>query len=605
MAKLFKYITEVLTLVGLCFAKEYKVVAVPSEYKGTKVAVVIDDGSPVELSPSHNNYFWKAKADDPKNQYFYVILDDNNNIVASEALGTQIDGTEVDAFKFTRIDMGNLNDVFGRPYSKAGDLLKPIPRVYPNQDIEEKFSELYQEGEVQSIRAYCPDLNQVNALLSDTGENIDINITGCELSVISSGSDKLFTNVTIDLSGQGSRGFPKRPFKIKLDDSSSSEKSNKKIYGRDKFKLRNCIYDCTFIKNKLAVDLSNSLGLPAGQSAPARFYINDYAFGLYDMAEVFKKKFLEINFHSNDKKPKLGILYKARTYQGITRNYLVPNPEIYADIYDLAYLPKEKANDPYADITELIDWIANVLPTCSDSDVENFINVDLLLKDLVIEYLVDHRDGFFIAGNNYFIYRANGKFNIWSFDFDATFDKFAIYPVTTSWEDYQNIPSTYSDTLTRNPLVEGVLSRDKFKKQFVEILKKTVSEVFNSESLNPRIEYFQEFLKSDMYWDTLVNPPATIYKALEGNDVKYTFDDITTAYTDIESYTCSGDTTSLYAYVRKRAEVVVGQYQLTTSCDYSKGTIGNTFEKSDSNILTPSSITTLVTLFSLILWLRN
>ncbi|ORX78525.1 coth-domain-containing protein, partial [Anaeromyces robustus] len=515
MAKLFKYIAEVLSLVSVCFAKDYKVVAVPSEYGGTKVGVVIDDGNALELQPTQNNYLWVGKGNDPSNHYYYVILNDANNVVAAENVGTQIDGTGVDGFAILRTSTESLNDVYGRPYSKAGDLLKPIPRIYEESDGIKKFSELYQEGEVQNIRAYCPDLNQVNAFLSDTGNDREISIQNCELTVISSENEKTVTNVTLELSGQGSRGYPKRPFKVKLDDN-SEDKENQKIFSRDKFKLRNCVFDCTYIKNKLAVDLSNSLGLPAGQASPARFYLNDYAFGLYDLAEVFKKKFLKNNFHADEDKPNYGILYKARTYQGVTRNYLVPNPDIYPDIYDLAYVPDDKAATPYNDITELIDWIANTLPTASDDDVEKYINVELLLKDIVVEYLVDHRDGFFIAGNNYFIYRANGKFNIWSFDFDATFDRFAVYPVNTPWEEYQNIPAQYSDTLTRNPLVDGILSREKFKNQFIEILKKTVSEVFNTDSMFPRIGYFQEFLRADMYWDTLVHPPAQMYTALNG-----------------------------------------------------------------------------------------
>ncbi|OUM56219.1 hypothetical protein PIROE2DRAFT_19266 [Piromyces sp. E2] len=600
MARLFKYITEVLTFVGLCYAKDYKVVALPSEYGGTSVAVVIDDSTNVQLQPSQNGYMWMGKADDPKNHYYYVIVDANNNIVATENQGTQIDGTTVQEFAFVRNNIGDLNDVYGRPYTKAGDLLKAIPRVYDPLDAYKKFSELFQEGEVQNIRAYCPDESQVNAFISDTGDNRDIAITGCELSVIASDSEKRFTNVTIELSGQGSRGYPKRPFKIKLDDE-SADKDNQKIYGRDMFKLRNCVFDCTYIKNKLTVDLSTSLGLPAGQSSLARFYLNNYAFGLYDLADVFKKKFLKNNFHYNEDNPNYGVLYKAVTYQGVTRNYLVQNPDIYPEIYDLAYLPDDKKDNPYAEITEFIDWITNTLPNASDSDVENYFNVDLLLKDLVIEYLVDHRDGFFIAGNNYFIYKANGKFNVWSYDFDATFDKYALYPVNTPWEEYQNIPASYSDTLTRNPLVEGILSREKFKNKFVDILKTTVSEVFNTQSLNPRIAYFQEFLKADMYWDTLVKPPALIYNVLNGEDLTYTYEQICTAYTDLESYTCSGDSTSLYAYVRMRSQFVVNQYQLTTSCDYSKGSVGSTFESS-SKILIPSTMTILLMTISLFLF---
>jgi len=603
MTKLFKYVVEVLSLVGLCYAKDYKVVALPSEYGGTKVGVVIDDNSTYELTPQHNGYMWSGKGNDPSNHYYYVILDANNNVVAAENQGTQIDGTGVEALSVLRSNSDSLIEVYGRPYAKAGDLLKPIPRVFDPLEGYKAFSVLYQEGEVQNIRAFCPDEAQVNAFLSDTGDNRDITITGCELTIISSESDKTFTNVTLGLSGQGSRGYPKRPFKIKLDED-SNDKDNKKAFGRDKFKLRNCVFDCTYIKNKLAVDLSTSLGLPAGQSSPARFYLNNYAFGLYDLADVFKKKFLKNNFHYKEDKPNYGILYKAVTYMGSTRNYLVQQPELYPEIYDLAYIPDDKVANPYADITEFIDWIHNVLPNASEKEIEDYFNVELLLKDLVLEYLIDHRDGFFIAGNNYFIYRANGKFNVWSYDFDATFDKYALYPVTTTWEEYQNIPSEYSDTLTRNPLVEGILSREKYRNRFVDILKTTVSEVFNSQSMNPRIAYFQEFLKNDMYWDTLVHQPAAMYSVLNGQDLRYTFDEINTAYSDIESYTCSGDSTSLYAYIRMRAQVVIDQYQLTTTNDFSKGSVGNTFESS-SMMLIPSIITTLFIVFSLISFLRN
>jgi len=591
-------------LVGICFAKEYKVVAVPSEYGGSSVGVVVDDdNSNVQLLQStHNDYLWVGNAADASNSYYYVIVDQNQKIVAAENLGTQIDGTQINAFQRAP-SKEDLNDVYGRKYTKAGDLLQPIPRVYDPLDGYKKFSELFQEGEVQNIRAVCPDQNQVDAFLKDAGENREITITGCNLSVISSYSAKEFTNVTLELSGQGSRGYPKRPFKVKLDEKSTNKK-NQKVFGRDKFKLRNAVFDCTFIKNKLAVDLSTSLGLPAGQSSPARFYLNNDAFGLYDLADVFKKKFLKNNFHFNEDLPKYGVLYKARTYQGIERNYLIEKPEIYQDIYDLAYVPDEKVGSEYNDITEFIHWIHNELPNQTDDEIENYLNVDLLLKDLVVEYLVDHRDGFFIAGNNYFVYRANGKFNVWSFDFDATFDRYAVYPVNTVWEDYQNIPSQYSETLNRNPLVDQILTRDSFRQRFVDILKKTVSEVFNVQAMNPRVDYFKEFLKDDMLWDTLVRPPATIYNVLNGEDMTYTIDEIDKAYTDVEEYTCSGDTTSLYAYIRKRAEVVINQYQLTPTSDFSKGAVGAVFESS-SKIIIPSIISTILIVYTLIVFLHN
>jgi len=94
-----------------------------------------------------------------------------------------------------------------------------------------------------------------------------------------------------------------------------------------------------------------------------------------------------------------------------------------------------------------------------------------------------------------------------------------------------------------------------------------------------------------------------MYNVIDEN-LKYTYDEITNAFTDVETYTCSGDSTSLYAYIRKRAQVVIDQYGLTTTCDFSKGTVGSTFESS-SKILIPSIVSILIVVYSLITILHN
>jgi len=48
--------------------------------------------------------------------------------------------------------------------------------------------------------------------------------------------------------------------------------------------------------------MMTSLGIPVAQSAFARFYINDTPFGLYDLSDVTKKKFIRNFFHPDQKK---------------------------------------------------------------------------------------------------------------------------------------------------------------------------------------------------------------------------------------------------------------------------------------------------------------
>jgi len=117
----------------------------------------------------------------------------------------------------------------------------------------------------------------------------------------------------------GSRGFAKRPFKIEISGSNESED----IYGRSKFKLRNMVYDCTYIKNKLTIDIETSLGMVSGQDGFARLYINNTPFGLYDLFDPLKKKFIKQYFHTGETDPKLGVLYKVRIIEFIIKIFII------------------------------------------------------------------------------------------------------------------------------------------------------------------------------------------------------------------------------------------------------------------------------------------
>lgn len=117
-----------------------------------------------------------------------------------------------------------------------------------------------------------------------------------------------YSDVTVSIAGMGSRGFQKRPFKIEITGADGEEDN---IYNRSKFKLRNMVYDCTYIKNKVVVDMETSLSMASGQDGFARFYVNNQPFGLYDLFDPLKKKFIKQYFHEGEQDPKLGVLFKV------------------------------------------------------------------------------------------------------------------------------------------------------------------------------------------------------------------------------------------------------------------------------------------------------
>jgi len=165
----------------------YRVVVLPKEYKAKYVGVVVDNNKIDKLSSSFDGYYWTGEAKVAKHSFYYVLLDENDKVVASENNGSQIDGSNDEEFAFTRPPITKntkINHCFGRNYttpSKDDIVLLPM-LVKKNKGIK-KFSNLFQEGEVLNVRLIC-DPAGVNKLLNDDGDDIDIQVSNCELTII-------------------------------------------------------------------------------------------------------------------------------------------------------------------------------------------------------------------------------------------------------------------------------------------------------------------------------------------------------------------------------------------------------------------------------------
>eukprot|EP00833_Pecoramyces_ruminatium_P012554 jgi/Orpsp1_1/1186586/evm.model.d7180000051689.1 len=434
--------------------------------------------------------------------------------------------------------------------------------VKKNRGIK-KFSNLFQEGEVLNVRIVC-DPADVNNLLRDDGNDIDIQISGCELTIINPTEEHFFKKVSIKLGGQGSRGQSKRPFQIVLNDGDE-------LYNRDKFRLRNIVKDCTAIKNKLVVDIGNAIGLPSTQAGFARFYLNDYAFGLYDLSDVMKKKYIRNNFHKGNKNAQYGILYKGKGFQNVMRAYLMRNPEFYVQMFSIKNFEtdydednKMIDNEKSGELIEFIDWMYDVLPNASIKKIEKAFDIDTFLKTIALEYLVEHRDGFLNTGNNYFIYKTyeDKRYHVWSYDYDNTF-KSSPKDTYSEFEKIYNYGkniafNTMAEELLDciyNPLAERIFIHDEFRERFNNIISEIVIKIFNNDVLGKRIMYLKNVIRNDLKWDSLVPRVATQYTGLS-QATRYTWNEINEAFNpNATGQTCSGKDSNLLTFINTRYNV--------------------------------------------------
>jgi spore coat protein CotH len=571
MNSLSLLITVVLIyIVNTCHAVNFKVICSPQDYGGTSVSVNID-GKSYPMQSANNDILFELKFDGTPKQYYYEITGTIQNELPL------IDNTP------RTWDQGSTTtfyEVYGHKYSLGDDIIKAIPRIAQPLEGYDKYSPFFQEGELRVINLHLKDTDYTQLITMTQKQTLNYII---EFDLYTPYEKYHFTNATLDLSGQGSKNDEKKPFKIDLS-KNEADKSNSEIFNRSEFKLRNLRNDESYIKNKLVEDIAESMGLPVTQSTLCRLYINNNSYGLYELSDMYKKKFIRRFF--NVQKNGDGYVYGS-FYKGVSQTneqdknipaYLYPDMEgaNIAELYE-SIVPADPAN-PHAELNNLISWL-NALPdNASKEEIESKFDVEMFLKFMVLEYLICHWDGYLGNGNNFFIYAEpnNGKYHFISYDFDSTLGKWCnskegnIDQYVTDVVDVED--RAYGNQPKREPLLyRKILKNPNIEPMFNEIVKETISGVFNIEALGPRIDYFHEFLKQDMYWDIDCLTNGSIKTKGFNKDKELPVK----ADIDKQFVEESPDTETLKAYIKYKSTKVGEIYGVTSKNTNNKfGTVG-------------------------------
>ncbi|ORZ03002.1 coth protein-domain-containing protein [Syncephalastrum racemosum] len=333
------------------------------------------------------------------------------------------------------------------------------------------------------------------------------------------------------ISGQTSRLFGKLSFNIHINKTSGLS-----LGGYRKFKLRSCATDPTFMREKLYYDVLAAAGLPASGASYIRLFINQEPIGLYMLVDNYKNPFLR-NMYGNNKdnkkhkgkKYKHGVLYQGNMPEnpmapeglqgGANLEYLGPQAANYAVGLENLYKIQQEAsgkkhrrglepliefmkfiNHPYADDEEEQEGEdGTVVQAGGGTIIEAWrrrFDVDTFLRNMALEVLMGHVDGYLGAAHNYFLYHRpeTDQFTWMSADLDQTMGNTMI--------PLQNATSVDRFGLlahARRPLMERIMTH--FAGSFDEILRDFYQALFKTSALRDRTEAIAEFLREDVAWD--------------------------------------------------------------------------------------------------------
>jgi len=370
--------------------------------------------------------------------------------------------------------------------------------------------------------------------------------------------DELIPDVAVRTKGNSSLGqavgwnSPRLPFCVDFNLLNKA----RSLHGVKKVFLSNGWSDPTLIREVLAYEIFDEMGVPAPRASLVDLWVNDLHLGVYTMAEAIDTTFLRNHFDDgsgNLYKPELVSARLNWTEENAYDSTLfpgMPEPPEYDPALNLnigggplidllqalgreesvaAYEPipapqgnearglpamsipsnrlegmmlKTNENDPdYSALFKFL-YVLNKEPDKTFmEEIEKVLDVDETLRFLAVSCLIVHLDNYIGAGHNNYIYEVNGKFSVIPWDTNMAFGTFN-YGLRKSKliNFYINEPT--AGPVRQYPLVYRLLSQPAYLEMYRCYLKEALEGPFSLDVILPRIDELVELVRPYAKADT-------------------------------------------------------------------------------------------------------
>ncbi|ORX82693.1 hypothetical protein BCR32DRAFT_267478 [Anaeromyces robustus] len=362
-------------------------------------------------------------------------------------------------------------------FADVADYVKSADRSF--NPLEGKVPKMYIDMEPEELEKLkkIAQIDQENDII--IGCNLDASCledfeTKVTMTFEVDGEKQVFKKVNFKTGGNYGRAHDRIGFNLKL-------KGDDLLYDRKQIRVRADAQDFSHIRSKIVYDLVNNWGLPSMQETYIEFYINDEYYGLYYLQDALKSSWIKKHYNIPEDK-EVETLFNCRK-DGVN-----------LAIGDICEQTNEKVanyTQPFEEFLEKIDKAKTV------EDLEKFMNVDLLMKNLAMEFLFGSFDHYIIQGHNFFVYqREDGIWDMILVDFDSelgsglfVFTKFVLqYDI----EDFGYRIKFEDMPKPGKKLLESAYFND--NTEFKKALRELMVTGFNPDALYRRIDELKEFI---------------------------------------------------------------------------------------------------------------
>lgn len=501
---------------------------------------------------------WKGEyLVDIDDKYHYVIMknDDANDILDEENFDRTVkyalpdgDTTEL------------INEFFGEEHTIYQHPRLPKSYDLPKDFNANKYSELFDDRFISTIvfKGNSTELAKMKKAYikpKKTIPKLQVNAT-----IITPFTTRKYNNLLLELNDYAKRisvetdsNDIKPSFFLTYNENSTTP-LNDGIFNKSSIQLFSTSTDSILLRNKLYVDMCNSIGIPSAQVAFSKVFFNEEPVGFFLIKENLNADYFSQFYNSSSMYGQLG--YKNATmanFGSVTSTN--PKPEEMnqkeTDKYAEYWYKGKEVADESRDKSDLVELFRTFEDPHTLNDINSVYNTDDFLKAMALDYISNNRNGYLYNGYNYFLF-FNQEKNIWNYH-----EGYFNYPFNIADNNDTVLPyELFRPVDAQRPafdyLVELPGERGKFEAHIENILYR----VFNGEILSQRIDALFDMISENLKWDITFNEnsPHNLSKRSSLNVIK--------------TLKLKKDMTKLKEWISKRHERITRQYGIIPERSY-------------------------------------
>lgn len=302
-----------------------------------------------------------------------------------------------------------------------------------------------------------------------------------------------FDSIGVRLKGNSSYGHPgnKKSFKIDF---------NKYISGQNyhdlkKLNFSNAFKDPTFMHEKIVLDISRDMDMPAPRANYADVFMNGTHWGFYVLIEQIDDQFLDWRFADDG-----GNLFKAGdAFDGPGNEANLVWYGSAADNYYSKYeLENNADSNDWTDLIAFIDFINNSSDGVFTDSLDDYLDLEPFLRSIATDNLFSNLDSYINSARNYYIYH-NQSAQQWQWVKWDCNETFGGYPGGLFGEDLTQLDINYINS--NRPLVERIFENPGLYAQYQDALCQVYNSEFTNEKIDERITALYNLIQPYVYAD--------------------------------------------------------------------------------------------------------